>query len=67
VFTFLLTLKVIRIPMLHSLSELSIVVWIVAEVGSVLCLVTVHACKDCRLLDLGKLAYIKRYISKRVW
>jgi hypothetical protein len=66
VFIYLLTLKVIRIPVLHNLSELTIVVWIVAEVGSVLFLITDHACKECRLLDLRKLAYIKRYISKRV-
>ena len=53
--------------MLHSLSELSIVVWIVAEVGSVLFLITDYTCKECRLVDLRKLAYIKRYIGKRVW
>jgi len=45
--------------MLHSLSELTVVVWIVAEVGSVLFLITDHACKECRLLDLRKLAYVK--------
>jgi len=66
VFIFLLTLKVIRIPMLHSLSELTIVIWIVAEVGSVLFLITDHACKECRLLDLRKQAYRKRYVSKHV-
>jgi hypothetical protein len=53
--------------MLHSLSELIIVIWIVAEVGYVLFLITDHACKECRLLDLRKQAYKKRYISKRVW
>jgi hypothetical protein len=62
----LLTLTVIRIPMLHGLSELMIVVWIVAAVGSVLFLITDHSCKECRLLDLRKLAYIERYISKHV-
>jgi len=47
--------------MLHSLSELTIVLWIVAEVGSILFWITDHACKECKLLDLRKLAYIKLY------
>jgi hypothetical protein len=40
--------------MLHSLSELKIVIWLVAEVGFVLFLICDHACKECSTPGLKK-------------